>query len=274
MASVKFTVFGARGFIGRHLVAYLQSCGHQVLCPEAREAINSQESLGNIIYSIGLTGDFRSRPHDTVEAHVSLFSRLLQTLPFDSLTYLSSTRIYASVDPGRRAREDDEISFKPSHDSLYGLSKLTGEALCMSSSNPLVRIARLSNVYGTGMSANNFLGSIIDRLNRGHNVEIGEGPLSAKDYIAVSDVCKCLEYISTRGRHRIYNVASGRNTTHSEIVERLKPLTNKEITFKYRSTPRRFPQIDNTRLLGEFPFEPKSVIQDVAELLDARSQSN
>jgi nucleoside-diphosphate-sugar epimerase len=270
---VRFTILGSRGFIGRHLVTYLQSRGHDVISVEANDLSTSEKGLGNIVYSIGLTGDFRSRPFATIEAHISLFSRLFQTLQFDSWTYLSTTRIYASVAPGRYANEEDVLLVKPSHDSLYDLSKLTGEALCMSSSNPFIRVARLSSVYGLGMSASTFLGSIINDLSNGNSVEIGEARRSAKDYVAVSDVCKSIEFIATHGRHRIYNVASGRNTTHNEIAERLRTVSKTEICFKPKSALRRFPRIDNRRLLGEFSFEPRNVVLDIAELLVAQNQN-
>ena len=76
VARVRFTIFGGRGFIGRHLVSYLRGCGHEVLDQEASDLSSQSKNLGNVIYSIGLTGDFRSRPYDTVEAHTSLLSRL------------------------------------------------------------------------------------------------------------------------------------------------------------------------------------------------------
>jgi nucleoside-diphosphate-sugar epimerase len=271
---VRFTILGSRGFIGRNLVTHLQSCGHEVIGVDTNELNTSKTNLGNIVYSIGLTGDFRSRPFATIEAHISLFSRLFQTLQFDSWTYLSTTRIYSSMAPSHLANEEDEIRVKPCHDSLYDLSKLTGEALCMSSSNPFVRVARLSNVYGIGMSANTFLGSIINGLSIGNSVEIGEARRSAKDYVAVSDVCKSIEFIATRGRNRIYNVASGRNTTHQEIAERLRDVSKTEISFKPQAKLRCFPLIDNTRLLEEFAFEPRNVVQDLEELLVVQNQNN
>jgi nucleoside-diphosphate-sugar epimerase len=271
MARVKFTILGAQGFIGRHLVNHLRIAGHEVVGADAGQLTISEKCLGNVVYAIGLTGDFRSRPYDTVEAHVSLLSRMLQTLSFQSLTYLSTTRIYATLAPNKHAHEEDEILLKPGSDSLYDLSKLTGEALCLSSPNPFVRVARLSNVYGLGMSKNTFLGSIIDDLLIRKTVEIGEAPLSAKDYVSVSDVCKCLEYISIHGRFRLYNVASGRNTTHAEIARRLRVTTDAEINFKPESKIRKFPLISIERLLGEFEFVPKSLVQDLASLFDAQT---
>lgn len=268
VARVRFTIFGGRGFIGRHLVSYLRGCGHEVLDQEASDLSSQSKNLGNVIYSIGLTGDFRSRPYDTVEAHTSLLSRLLQTQVFDSWTYLSSTRIYSSNDSNRSAHEEDELLLKPSRDSLYDLTKLTGEALCLSSSNPQVRVARLSNVYGAGMNVNTFLGSILDRLINGQDVEIGEAPLSEKDYIAISDVCRCIENISTIGHRRVYNVASGKNTTHGQIATHLNAIAKTNIRFKPQSALRRFPQIDNSRLMEEFSFEPRNLDQDLAELLN------
>ncbi|CAN0502908.1 unnamed protein product, partial [Laminaria digitata] len=93
-----------------------------------------------------------------------------------------------------------------------------------------VRVARLSNVYGTGMfgsdsCAQNFLGSIVhDALSKRH-VELQSAPGSAKDYIHIGDVVRALVLIAIEGRERIYNVASGDSVSHEQLLDRLAEIT-------------------------------------------------
>ena len=50
-----------------------------------------------MIYAIGVTADFRTRPFETMEAHVSVLCEILRDARLDSLTYLSSTRLYGGA---------------------------------------------------------------------------------------------------------------------------------------------------------------------------------
>jgi len=79
---MKFTVLGAGGFIGSHLLAHLRQAGHDCFAPARGDATLFAEELGHVIYCIGLTADFRSRPFDTVRAHVCLLADVLEKAPF------------------------------------------------------------------------------------------------------------------------------------------------------------------------------------------------
>ena len=57
--------------------------------------LETRRNAGHVIDCIGLTGDFRTRPHDTAEAHVGVTARCLAGLHFASFLFLSSTRVYA-----------------------------------------------------------------------------------------------------------------------------------------------------------------------------------
>jgi nucleoside-diphosphate-sugar epimerase len=106
-AAMHATLIGGHGFIGRHLQAQLRSLGWTCDVPLRDDVSLFQRDLGHVFYCAGLTADFRQRPYDTVEAHVALLSNVLQQASFLSLTYLSSTRVYAgasTTDEGRRYR--------------------------------------------------------------------------------------------------------------------------------------------------------------------------
>src|SRR6267378_3887747 len=139
------TVLGASGFIGSHLVKRLRELNIECLAPGREEQLPGR-NLGEVIYCIGLTADFRSRPFDTVDAHVCKLLSVLRDCEFDSLLYLSSTRLYEGH--SQTAREEDSLKFGPTNPSdLFGLSKALGESLSLACGKK-VRVVRPSNVYG------------------------------------------------------------------------------------------------------------------------------
>ena len=73
-----FSVFGANGFIGKKLIHQLklQNLPCQII-PRNSDDVFSHP-LGNVIYCIGLTSDFRYRPLEAIEAHTGYLTRLLK----------------------------------------------------------------------------------------------------------------------------------------------------------------------------------------------------
>lgn len=261
----QFTVLGASGYIGSRLVARLQADGHAVWAPQRGAADLLHRPLGHVLYCIGLTGDFRSRPFDTVRAHVSLLGEVLQCAQFESLLYLSSTRIYqgaASTD------EDAALSVLP-HDPayLYNLTKLTGESLCHACGRQGVRVARLSNVVGPDMDVDsgNFIASLLRDARRGH-VLLQSAPESAKDYVHVNDVVDILPRIALEGRCAIYNVASGVQTSHAQWMRWLQERTGCSFTVQADAPPLRFPRISVKKLEKDFRCAPGFVLGDFLNL--------
>ncbi|MEO9526412.1 NAD(P)-dependent oxidoreductase [Roseibium sp.] len=264
---MKATVFGSSGFIGRNLAAHLRDIGYVVATPDREAAGDPRGNLGHVFYCIGMTGNFRDRPLATVEAHAGLLARLLERAEFSSFIYFSSTRIYAQAGP-EETIEDTPIQVRPSADTTYDLSKLLGEALCMSLEQPAVKVIRLSNVYGPDQSKATFLGSLVEDLARTGHAVIREAPDSSKDYVSISDVVTLAERIARGGRHRTYNLASGQPVRHIDLAE-AAGAAGVSCTFAPGGACRTFPAINITRLQNEFAFSPRSVLDDLPALLCA-----
>src|SRR2546423_7434097 len=159
------TVLGGSGFIGSALARRLGESRREYLAPGRDEKLVGRQ-LGHILYCVGLTADFRSRPFETVQAHVCHLLHILRDCDFDSLLYLSSARIYQGA--GATTREEDPLQVSPSkQDDLYNISKAMGESLALHCGHR-VRIVRISNVYGGDFASDNFLSSLIrDAVNQG-----------------------------------------------------------------------------------------------------------
>lgn len=262
-----FTILGAQGFIGSHLVAHLRAAGAEVTVPDRNDPMTSPShgSWGHIIYCIGLTADFRTRLFDTMEAHVSRLLDVLRAGRYDSLLYLSSSRVYGTSSTGK---EDDPIPVvSQSKSDLYNISKLAGEALCLTADHPGLRVARLSNVYGDDWSSQNFLTDLLRDAIQGRELEIGISPESAKDYIALDDVVETLPKIAAEGRYRLYNVASGQSVSNRALLDAICAETGGSWRAQAGAPDIAFPQIDVSRLTEEFHFQPASLLDKVPDLV-------
>ncbi|MGH8052125.1 MAG: NAD-dependent epimerase/dehydratase family protein [Arenimonas sp.] len=261
---MRFTVLGGNGFIGSHLVAKWRAAGHEVLVPKHESRPDPKMNLGHVVYAIGLTGDFRSRPYDTIDAHVTTMEQWLRHSNFDSWLYLSSSRVYGTT--ANDTHEDAKISLLPGHDALYDLSKLLGESLCYSQPRGEIRAARFSNVFGPRQSKQTFLGAILESARNHQEIRIHEHPESAKDYINIQDAIDCIEHIVLHGNHRLYNVASGQNTSHEDIAKCLMSKCSLKVSFEDYGDMRKFPLLNTDRLQSEFSFSPRSLLADLPYL--------
>jgi nucleoside-diphosphate-sugar epimerase len=255
---VNWTVLGASGVIGRRLVAHLRGRGEAVQAPARDDASLYQRPLGHVIYAIGLTADFRQRPYDTVQAHVSLLAEVLQRADFESLLYLSSTRVYGRAAHGREDALLPMLAQDPS--DLYNLSKLMGESLCLHGGRDRVRVARLSNVVGgDDEDSANFVPSLL-REARAGRVVLQTAMDSSKDYIHIDDVVELLPRIAAQGRERLYNVASGMQTAHAQWVRQLAAQTGCAVEVLPDAPTIHFAPIDTQRIRSEFGYQPRSAL--------------
>lgn len=259
---MSWTVLGASGTIGRRLVAQLRAAGQTVDTPGRGDAGLYRRPLGHVIYAIGLTADFRQRPYDTVQAHVSVLAELLQQGDFESLLYLSSTRVYGRAAGGREDNPLPVLAQDPS--DLYNLSKLMGESLCLQDARAGVRVARLSNVVG-GEDADsaNFVPSLV-REARSGRIVLQTAADSAKDYIHIDDVAELLPRIAAGGRERLYNVASGVQTTHAQWTAQLAVQTGCAVEVAPGAPNVRFIPVDIGRIRAEFDFQPRPALAALA----------
>ena len=266
MAPVSFTVLGADGFIGRHLVRRLQADGVAVRACGRAELANEgllETELGHVVYCIGLTADFRERPFDTVDAHVGVLAPLLQRARFDSLIYLSSTRVYAH---SAAAHEDSPLTVRPGDPGdLYNLSKLAGESLCVASGRP-TRVVRLSNVYGDDLDSENFISEILRQAAREQKVLLRSSPGSAKDFVSIDDVTSWLVPLAVHGRERFYNLARGENISNQALASRLQDL-GVTVEFAGATVDSIFPRIDCARVSREFHPARHDLLEDLPSLL-------
>ncbi len=274
MTPKKATIIGARGFIGSHLHSRLQDLGWDCSAPKKNEINNKQEDLGHLFYCAGLTADFAQRPFDTVEAHVSLLSRILQKCKFQSLTYLSSTRLYdgKQEDVGS---EEDPLTLNPGTPRhLFDLSKALGESLCLVMGHGRARVARVSCVYNDHKDLDGFLPGLINQIitKKKSSITIDSSPYFSRDYVQLDDVIDALILIATRGTDFIYNVASGENISNELLFSTLSEISGCSIHTLSQDIPAFTPcRISISKMNKEFNWRPVPVLKNLTRILKENS---
>ncbi len=258
------TILGATGFFGSHLVKRLAQEGTEYYAP-SRDAVLTDRPLGTVIYTIGLTADFRTRPFDTVEAHVCKLLGLLRDGDFDKLVYVSSTRVYNRQMP--IALEDEPLLVNPLVPTdNFNISKLMGESIALRSGRK-VSCVRVSNVYGPDFNSDNFLTSVLrDAVTQG-KVTLQTKLASAKDYVSIDDVVDGLLTIARKGEQPIYNLGGGRQTTHQELGDEIAHLTGATFDVVENAYDMSFPPISIARMQQEFSYSPAYVLDDLEKLV-------
>lgn len=261
---MKFTVFGSSGFIGSNLLKYLETKDFEVFFPNIRKQNVFDDSLGHVIYAIGVP-NFLEEPFNTVDGHVCILKKILEKGKFESLLYLSSSRIYYGANI---TGEEEPIRVNPSKlNDLYNISKIMGESICMTAKCDNVRIVRPSNVTGNNFNSNLFLPSIIRDAIEKNKIILHTTLESEKDYILVNDLISILPEISLNAKQKIYNVARGQNTKTEEIVDEISRITGCEVEVEQNAKNYSFPIISTQRIKNEFNFNPKSIIPELEKII-------
>jgi nucleoside-diphosphate-sugar epimerase len=256
----RITILGGKGYVGSHLAAYFQGQGYEVFVPERGSKKVFENHLGFVVYAIGLTADFRTRPFDTIDAHVTTLGQVLRNSSFDSFLYLSSTRVYGRCEV---ADEETELPVQPGDPSdLYNLSKLMGESLALNCGREGVRVARLSNVVGGYQPSDSFVARLLRDAKAGE-IRLETSTDSQKDFIHISDAVRMLGMLATKGTGSIYNVGGGVQISNGEWVDALREKFKCKVLVDSAAPNISFPRIKIDRFIEEFSYQPGSAMRAV-----------
>jgi len=280
-------VTGANGFIGRHLVAGLVDSGWAVLavdklpCQEAavESVVLDVRTPGGLtsfldsettVFHLAACADIRfsvQHPREDFDNNVhGLFETLEAARQRRSRIVFASTASVFSADNPLPWVETG----LPRPMSPYAAGKLAGEAYCYAYHRCFgvdVRVARLFNVYGTGMTRF----AIHDLIRKVQadptRLEIlGDGN-QVRDFLYVEDAVRGLETIAARGRPgEDYNLASGVPVRLLDLARTVATLMGHPgITLAPTGrsfpgdTPRWYADISKIRGLG---FEPRISLEE------------
>jgi nucleoside-diphosphate-sugar epimerase len=260
----RYTIVGGRGFIGAALAATLRASGADVAILAHREPLPAG-SLGHVVYASGVASSSAQDASYAFGAHVEGLRRVIDHARFDSLLYLSSTRVY---DGSPDTAESAALAVLPEDgQDVYRASKIAGETLCLALPAAAVRVARLSNVVGTTFESPLFVSDVLRQAARTGRAVLHTTRASAKDYITIDDACRYLSAIARTGRARLYNVASGKNVENGAICDTLAACgVAIEIAGDAKLSIKR--PIDVRRLQSEFGPPRDDLVAELPALLE------
>ena len=263
---MKYTVVGGNGFIGREICFKLNSMGHKVFIPKKNDPALFKDDLGIVIYSAGF-GDCGSNPFKVINSNISSLCEIVDKSTFKRLVYISSSRLYLR---NYSSNETDDLKILFNDDRrLFNLTKLVSEELCLLSKKDII-IVRPSNVYGMALNSNLYLPSIIRNAILNKHVDMYVSKNYAKDYVSVHDVAEAI-YSLTLVKNlndKVFNLASGVNTSSSEIANMLKKYTDcKVIWHTTKNEDDVFP-VTKIDLINQYiDFSPKNVLEDLPKMI-------
>ncbi len=272
MTKNSFTIFG-QGFVGTNISIFLKKKKCKLFIPK-KGKYKFKKNLHNVIYCIG-NQNWLKDPEVTYNANLAMVPKIIFNNKFDSFTLLSTTRLYFA-NPKTKTSENDPININSNSKSfLYNSLKIAAENLCLTLNNKNIKVIRMSNLFGDNFTNQAYIlptwirDSIINK-----KIDLYINKNSTKDFIYVDDAFDVLLKIIKTGKHRLYNVASGKNIKLSKILKEIKKITNCKINYTNSSNIIKEPKINIKRIVNEFNFKPKNNLIDLLNDLIINYKNN
>ncbi|MDB3881368.1 NAD(P)-dependent oxidoreductase [Gammaproteobacteria bacterium] len=266
---------GASGFIGKHILLHRNESTNIIHLQHRgsiREIHSSLRSFNNLIKGSQSSIIYLAENNDISEAEAKgkcyiedNTSRLKVFLDntHAKIIYASSVDIYGDKSDEAHFPEENLI---PS--STYAKSKFECEKLVLAAGGT---IARISNVYGQGMSSTNIISEILAQISDPsiESIKIRDGS-PKRDFINVYDVASCLIQMAKKPKLGIYNVGTGEAITMKGLTSCILSIFNLhdcKIIERNPSDTNSSIFLDITSTLNEFEWSPKISLQQGLESL-------
>ena len=262
-----YTIFG-RGFVGTNVEQFLKKTKCKVFLPK-KGKYKFNKNLHNIIYCIG-SDNWIKDPKGSFEANLGVIPKIIFNNKFSSFTLISTTRLYLGSTK-KNTRENNLIQINPNiRNFFFNSLKLSAESLCLSLPNKRIKVVRMSNLFGDNFSKQIYLlPTLIRNAIKNKKINIIINKKSSKDFLYINEAIEILLKIIKKGKHRLYNVASGKNTELFKISQKIKKITNCKINYKNQNKLINDATVDISRIKKEFNFKPKKdLIKSLDELIN------
>ncbi len=265
---MKVIVTGASGFVGHRVVKELLRRGVKT-CAVARHPVEFPDSLVVDNYFDTPSGDVlihlaenpnRAQVNKIGSAYLSEAGALANSLVskgYQRIVFASSAVVYGDKDKRRHKPIDPVLAT-----DVYSQSKLECEML-FDKNNGV--IARISNLYGVGMSTENVFSKIIQQVRCAGEVKVwNDKPI--RDFLWVDDAVDALVEMALGKAKGIYNVASGRAVSIGELIDAtlLSSGVDKQYTRTLTKSAEAYSAIflDISDTFDSFGWAPKMKLED------------
>jgi UDP-glucose 4-epimerase len=259
----RVVVLGARGFVGRALVARLRQSKIPVrgvgsaeidLAADGAAAKFAEllKSDDTIVFLSALTPD-KGRGIPPFLANLRMAAALcvaLEKVAPAHLVYVSSDAVY----PFRTGLISEDTPAEPA--DLYGAMHLSRELMVKQAGKLPVAILRPTLIYGAGDTHNSYGPNRLRRMAHkdGRITLFGEGE-ETRDHIFIDDVVALIELVICNRSVGTLNLASGGSISYSDLARKVAAQFNKmiEIVGTPRQNAATHRAFDITALYRTFP---------------------
>jgi GDP-4-dehydro-6-deoxy-D-mannose reductase len=293
---VRALVTGADGFVGRHLVAWLQEAGDDVVETDRHHGLDilEPEALRAFVVGVGPevvyhlagqadVGGSWSNPVETFRVNAEgTMNVLLAAVAADvsRVVAVSSADVYGRVGEDELPIAED-AELRPV--SPYGASKAAADLIALQAhlghGLGVVRV-RPFNHLGPGQSDRFVASALASRIARnelGGTEDVPVGNLTPRrDFTDVRDVVRAYRLVAERGEAGVaYNVCSGRDVAVQDLADRLVAMADRPMRLvpdPELARPVDTPVLrgDPTRLQAATGWSPSVPLeQTLADVLDA-----
>lgn len=225
---MKIVVTGASGFVGHRLVKELLRRGVET-CAIARRPLEFVNSVvvdsyfdtpkGDILIHLAENSNRAevNKMGDDYASEAKKLTKYLISKGYERIIFASSVVVY-----GDKVKELHKPTDSVFFDDIYSQSKLECELLIKENGGV---IARMSNLYGSGMSSDNVFSKIIDQVPCIDKIKIwNDKPV--RDFLWVDDAVDALVKMALGKSKGIYNVASGNAVSINELIKTVLVISN------------------------------------------------
>lgn len=218
---MQVAITGASGFLGRELSDRLRASGHAVTALSRRAGPGlielrdpAREIEAEVIVHLAETSDRRSANNagDDYERQALATLRALLASGARRVVYASSAALYGD-EAARPRRPDDPVQAT----DVYTRLKLASEQLVLTAPGVQGVVARLTNLYGAGMSGANVVSRILGQVPGSGPVQVlDDGPV--RDFLEVGDAARALQAMVEGAAVGVFNVGSGVGTSIRDLA--------------------------------------------------------
>jgi len=247
-------VVGANGFLGSKIVNELINRNIEVLAVynshseninKCATLITNDQLLGSdskpdfIYYA---TGNYTKSHEDLLKINLTLYKYSIK-FTNSKFLYISSTNVYGIHN---NAITENSTYNNP---GIYALSKLSGEFIV--SAMPNYSIARLTYIYGPGITNSSFIPQIVKSAKDSGQIMLNGNGNRMQDYIYIDDaVAFCIASALSKN-NGIYLGATGKSISNIEVAEEIKKWIECSIQYSGEDSGKSFffdPQKTNKEL--------------------------
>lgn len=251
----RIIIFGHSGFIGKHLVQFLNVAHPALECigfSDTDVDLTDAKCIDRISHlfrqDTGVVMLAAIKPNiaddlTTCQQNIAMVANLCRALamrPVGRLVYMSSAAVYGEDVVHTKITEDTPVAPR----SYYGLAKFTGEQLLwktlVDQAHSSLFILRPPVVYGPGEARAGYNPSgFLQKAYNGETITLWGDGRERREFIYIDDMVNILDYFLFSKRNGTANVASGNSYSFMQVIAHSQKILKRTISFVSRKRNKR-----------------------------------